>query len=190
MVLRHGAGNIKWSVIAAQLPGRIGKQCRERWFNHLDPDIKKGDWTPDEDAVLFETQRVRGRAAESKTSRCRRTAFWPRRRASRRILDSLVHSAGPRQPLERDRQAPARPDRKRRQEPLELVRAEAMAPRPRPPGRRAAPGVGGARGGGRRGARARFLDARRRGASPARARAGVRRRRRGRRVVADELASR
>ena len=51
MVLRHGAGNIKWSVIAAQLPGRIGKQCRERWFNHLDPDIKKGDWTPDEDAV-------------------------------------------------------------------------------------------------------------------------------------------
>ena len=47
MVLRHGAGNIKWSVIAAQLPGRIGKQCRERWFNHLDPDIKKGDWTPD-----------------------------------------------------------------------------------------------------------------------------------------------
>ena len=54
-------------MIAAQLPGRIGKQCRERWFNHLDPDIKKGDWTPDEDAVLFETQRVRGRAAEPKT---------------------------------------------------------------------------------------------------------------------------
>ena len=154
MVLRHGAGNIKWSVIAAQLPGRIGKQCRERWFNHLDPDIKKGDWTPDEDAVLFETQRVRGRAAEPKTSRCRGTAFWPRRRASRRIFDSLVHSAGPRQPLERDRQAPARPDRKRRQEPLELVRAEAMAPRPRPPGRGAAPGVGGARGGGRRRTRA------------------------------------
>ena len=49
---------------ASHLPGRIGKQCRERWFNHLDPDIKKGDWTPDEDAVLFETQRVRGRAAE------------------------------------------------------------------------------------------------------------------------------
>ena len=57
-------GAKKWSTIAAHLPGRIGKQCRERWFNHLDPDIKKGDWTPDEDAVLFETQRVRGRAAE------------------------------------------------------------------------------------------------------------------------------
>jgi hypothetical protein len=31
MVMRHGVGNIKWSVIAGQMPGRIGKQCRERW---------------------------------------------------------------------------------------------------------------------------------------------------------------
>jgi hypothetical protein len=32
----HGAR--KWSTIAAQLPGRIGKQCRERWHNHLNPN--------------------------------------------------------------------------------------------------------------------------------------------------------
>ena len=25
--------------------GRIGKQCRERWHNHLNPDIKKEEWT-------------------------------------------------------------------------------------------------------------------------------------------------
>lgn len=30
----------KWSHIALKLPGRIGKQCRERWHNHLRPDIK------------------------------------------------------------------------------------------------------------------------------------------------------
>jgi hypothetical protein len=30
----------KWSHIAQMLPGRIGKQCRERWHNHLRPDIK------------------------------------------------------------------------------------------------------------------------------------------------------
>ncbi|MED6105994.1 hypothetical protein PIB30_000781 [Stylosanthes scabra] len=30
----------KWSHIAQTLPGRIGKQCRERWHNHLRPDIK------------------------------------------------------------------------------------------------------------------------------------------------------
>jgi hypothetical protein len=40
-----------------QLPGRIGKQCRERWFNHLDPSIKKGDWATDEDIIIYEAQR-------------------------------------------------------------------------------------------------------------------------------------
>ena len=36
-------GPKKWSVIAEHLQGRIGKQCRERWHNHLNPDIKKGN---------------------------------------------------------------------------------------------------------------------------------------------------
>jgi len=31
----------KWKIISSFLPGRIGKQCRERWTNHLDPNIKK-----------------------------------------------------------------------------------------------------------------------------------------------------
>jgi hypothetical protein len=26
------------------VPLNIGKQCRERWYNHLDPDVKRGDW--------------------------------------------------------------------------------------------------------------------------------------------------
>ncbi|KAG0501076.1 hypothetical protein HPP92_001148 [Vanilla planifolia] len=30
----------KWSQIAQMLNGRIGKQCRERWHNHLRPNIK------------------------------------------------------------------------------------------------------------------------------------------------------
>ena len=37
LVQTHGIGKIKWSQVAEKLPGRIGKQCRERWFNHLDP---------------------------------------------------------------------------------------------------------------------------------------------------------
>jgi hypothetical protein len=60
MVMTHGVGNVKWSVIASQLHGRIGKQCRERWFNHLDPAIKKGEWTDEEDHVVFEAQLVFG----------------------------------------------------------------------------------------------------------------------------------
>ncbi|KAF4346173.1 hypothetical protein G4B88_002277 [Cannabis sativa] len=38
LVEEHGVR--KWSYIAQMLPGRIGKQCRERWHNHLRPDIK------------------------------------------------------------------------------------------------------------------------------------------------------
>lgn len=47
-------GANKWSLIAKQLPGRIGKQCRERWFNHLNPEINKDPWTEEEEQVLKE----------------------------------------------------------------------------------------------------------------------------------------
>ena len=42
-----------WAKLATLLPGRIGKQCRERWFNHLDPNISRSAWTPDEDRILY-----------------------------------------------------------------------------------------------------------------------------------------
>ena len=35
---QYGEG--KWAQIAEKLDGRAGKQCRERWHNHLRPDIK------------------------------------------------------------------------------------------------------------------------------------------------------
>ncbi|MCD7460659.1 hypothetical protein HAX54_044072 [Datura stramonium] len=44
----------KWSQIAQMLKGRIGKQCRERWHNHLRPDIKKDFWTEEEDRILIQ----------------------------------------------------------------------------------------------------------------------------------------
>lgn len=33
-------GERKWAFIAEKMTGRAGKQCRERWRNHLHPDIK------------------------------------------------------------------------------------------------------------------------------------------------------
>jgi len=51
LVYKHGPQ--KWSFIAEHLPGRIGKQCRERWHNHLNPAIKKTAWTDEEEWVLF-----------------------------------------------------------------------------------------------------------------------------------------
>ncbi len=35
--------------------GRIGKQCRERWHNHLNPDICKSPWTDEEDRIILQT---------------------------------------------------------------------------------------------------------------------------------------
>ncbi|CAO2182298.1 unnamed protein product [Urochloa humidicola] len=47
-------GERRWSVIAQSLPGRIGKQCRERWINHLRPDIKQNEiWTLEDDKLLI-----------------------------------------------------------------------------------------------------------------------------------------
>lgn len=34
--------------------GRIGKQCRERWYNVLNPNIKKGKWSKNEINLLFD----------------------------------------------------------------------------------------------------------------------------------------
>jgi len=51
MVIENGAKN--WSTIASALPGRIGKQCRERWHNHLDPNIRKEKWSQQEDGLIL-----------------------------------------------------------------------------------------------------------------------------------------
>jgi hypothetical protein len=58
MVRLHGTG--RWATIASALPGRNGKQCRERWHNHLDPCIRKDTWTPEEDSILIDAQKIHG----------------------------------------------------------------------------------------------------------------------------------
>ncbi|XVF46696.1 hypothetical protein PTKIN_Ptkin03bG0048700 [Pterospermum kingtungense] len=44
----------KWAQIAESMVGRAGKQCRERWHNHLRPDIKKDSWSEEEERILVE----------------------------------------------------------------------------------------------------------------------------------------
>ncbi|KAK6941509.1 hypothetical protein RJ641_026886 [Dillenia turbinata] len=58
MVNKHGPK--KWSTIAQALPGRIGKQCRERWHNHLNPSINKEAWTQEEELALVHAHRLVG----------------------------------------------------------------------------------------------------------------------------------
>jgi hypothetical protein len=51
-------GPQRWTTIADHLPGRMGKQCRERWHNHLNPRIKKINWTREEEWILFLMHRL------------------------------------------------------------------------------------------------------------------------------------
>ncbi|CAD8211658.1 unnamed protein product [Paramecium octaurelia] len=55
-----GYGPKNWSQIAKHLPGRIGKQCRERFHNHLDPKINKERWTDEEDQTIIEAHKKLG----------------------------------------------------------------------------------------------------------------------------------
>lgn len=47
----HGPN--KWTECARRIPGRCGKQCRERWMNTLDPRVKRGNWNEKEQMLIF-----------------------------------------------------------------------------------------------------------------------------------------
>lgn len=42
----------KWTLIATGLPGRTGKQCRERWTNYLDPSVNRNPFSASEDLAI------------------------------------------------------------------------------------------------------------------------------------------
>ena len=55
-----------WSIVAEILAEkysirhRSGKKCRERWINHLKPEVSKSIWTPDEEQTLLRSQAYYG----------------------------------------------------------------------------------------------------------------------------------
>jgi hypothetical protein len=56
-IVRHveAHGTHDWAAVSARLPGRTGRQCRERWKNHLDPSVAQTPaWTVAEDTKLVE----------------------------------------------------------------------------------------------------------------------------------------
>ena len=46
-------GPNKWTLCSKMIPGRNGKQCREHWNNSLDPNLKKGEWSIEEDYLIY-----------------------------------------------------------------------------------------------------------------------------------------
>ena len=50
-IQKFGAKN--WNECSEFIKNRNGKQCREHWKNCLNPDIKKGEWTSEEDLLIM-----------------------------------------------------------------------------------------------------------------------------------------
>ncbi|XP_034468732.1 uncharacterized protein LOC117777834 isoform X5 [Hippoglossus hippoglossus] len=58
--LVHKYGVKHWSLIAKHMCSRNGKQCRERWHNHLSPIVKKSRWTVQEDLIICQAHELLG----------------------------------------------------------------------------------------------------------------------------------
>jgi Myb-like DNA-binding domain len=51
----------RWSELALNMPGRHGKQIRERWINHLNPNISHLPFTEEDDLKLWEAAEKYGK---------------------------------------------------------------------------------------------------------------------------------
>ncbi|XP_028308022.1 myb-related protein B-like isoform X2 [Gouania willdenowi] len=58
LIKKHGVKH--WALTAQYMRSRNGKQCRERWINHLNPTVNKSSWTLEEDRVIMEAHRQIG----------------------------------------------------------------------------------------------------------------------------------
>jgi hypothetical protein len=56
----HQLGPKKWTDIAKFVSTRTSKQCRERWYNRLSPEVKHEPFEPWEDEIIIDRQRELG----------------------------------------------------------------------------------------------------------------------------------
>ncbi|XP_077433295.1 v-myb avian myeloblastosis viral oncogene homolog-like 2a isoform X2 [Vanacampus margaritifer] len=58
LVGRFGTNN--WTLICKHLDGRVENQCRDRWLTHLEPLLKKSNWSHEEDLIIYKAHCVFG----------------------------------------------------------------------------------------------------------------------------------
>jgi hypothetical protein len=91
-------GPHNWSQIAQHLPHRNEKQCRERYVNQLNPDMRKGSWTLQEDSTIVEMYTEIGSvrlALRGGHQRCRRAGEMRSRLARSRPPGCAAHPSSP-----------------------------------------------------------------------------------------------
>ena len=55
-VMKYGLN--QWSRLASLLPRKTAKQCKARWYEWLDPSIKKTEWTNHEEEKLLHLSKI------------------------------------------------------------------------------------------------------------------------------------
>lgn len=99
----------KWGKIAKEINKSIysgmkvrsGKQCKERWVNHLDPRMKKDKWTHEEDQILLklyksygnkwcDISRILGNRTDSSIKNRIKSIFNKQKQELKTISDSTI----------------------------------------------------------------------------------------------------
>ena len=86
---------VRWSTIGTQMEGRSGKQCRERWHNHLSPDVRKADWTAEVRTIFFRESACCGCGQSPTLTASLARALFSMRQEDAAIV-SKVHELGTR----------------------------------------------------------------------------------------------
>ena len=65
-IMQNTSNKVHWFQVSTLMRNeygilnRTGKQCRERWHNHLDPTTRKREWTAEEDSIILNYQQQFG----------------------------------------------------------------------------------------------------------------------------------